>query len=328
MITRVSSVFAVSLLGSCIVLPAAAQSPAQEQSPKARAVWEGPDLQPPPNVDYDSEPPYTFYERQWNRRFPAPYRQGFRREYYPHGRPYYPRRYYGAPPAYRWSPYDAAPYYAHEQEYFDDGYTEGFHDGRRLQKWDQQAELGLNSYLKAMQAGVGSFRVGDYSTAARQFMLAAELNHGDAACRLHVVHAFTALGHYSAAVPALRRALQLQPKLAYLPLDIRTEYGVPGHFDTHLARLQTAVRSVQNDAGLWLLLGYYQFFSGAMPDAARSLGKAAELAPDDSATRRLLDVARLTAPPAPQPEPAAPAISPPPRPQPPAPRGGTGGNRT
>ncbi|MCH7812548.1 MAG: sulfatase-like hydrolase/transferase, partial [Planctomycetes bacterium] len=47
----------------------------------------------------------------------------------------------------------------------------------------------------------------------------------------------TALGQYAAAVPALRRALQLQPRLTYLPLDIRSEYGAQADFSAHLDAL-------------------------------------------------------------------------------------------
>lgn len=177
-----------------------------------------PTAQPPPRIDYDSEPPYTRYERQWNRRFAAPYRQAFREEYYPFGRPYYSRRYsHGYGPAY--------PYRDYGQGVFDEGYVGGFHDGRRFQQWQTKAELGLNSYLQAMRSGVELFKVGDYGPAVRQFILACKLNQGDVASRLHAVHAMVAVGQYAAAAPTLRRALQLQPKLVYLPLDIRKEYG-------------------------------------------------------------------------------------------------------
>ena len=256
-----------------------------------------PDAANQPRVDYDSEPPYTIYERAWNRRFAAPYRQQFRTEYYPYGRPYYPRRY--ASPysgglsrrgAYPYAHWDTGP------EVFDEGYVGGFHDGRRFQQWQQKAELGLSSYVKAMEQGNVSFRNGQYGAAARHFILAAKLNQGDPASRLHVVHALMALGHYADAVPALRRALQLQPRLVYLPLDLRGQYGRPPEFAEHLAKLAAAAAEDPDDAGLWLLLGYCQFFSGAEPEAARSLGRAVELAPSDSIAGDLFQAARLSAP--------------------------------
>ncbi len=256
-----------------------------------------PDAADPPRVDYDSEPPYTIYERAWNRRFAAPYRQQFRTEYYPYGRPYYPRRYGGLFPsglsrrgAYPYAHWDAG------TEVFDDGYIGGFHDGRRFQQWQQKAELGLTSYVKAMEQGNVSFRNGQYGAAARHFILAAKLNQGDPASRLHVVHALVALGHYADAVPALRRALQLQPRLVYLPLDIRGDYGRPPEFAQHLANLAATAKEHPDDAGLWLLLGYYQFFSGAESKAAHSLGRAVELSPTDATARELHQAAKLSAP--------------------------------
>ena len=307
--TRLSSSW-ICALGFAWAAAGATQAVAQQKpdtDDPARA-RPAPDQQP--RVDYDSEPPYTIYERYWSRRFPAPYRQQFRQEYYPFGRPYYPRRYYARYPRGRrhWGP-DPYEYRDWGTGVFDDGYIGGFHDGRRFQKWQTKAELGLNSYLKAMELGAASVRDGDYGAAARQFILAAKLNQGDAASRLHAVHALTALGHYTDAVPALRRALQLQPRLVYLPLDIRGEYGRPTDFATHLRKLTEAAEQNPNDAGLWLLLGYYQFFCGSRPEAVRSLRRAAQLAPDDAAAGRLFQAARLSTPadqtPAKKPTPAS-----------------------
>jgi len=286
--------------GCCVLLISFATAAGQQKSPNDT---EPPAVEPAPRVDYDSEPPYTIYERQWNRRFPAPYRRFFRQEHYPFGRPYYPRRYSS------WHPCDYGYTYPYPPGYgdygtrvFDDGYGAGFHDGRRFQKWQTKAELGLNSYLRAMRQGAALFREGDYAAATRQFILAARLNQGDAASRLHAVHGMTALGQYSAAVPALRRALQLQPKLVYLPLDIRSEYGPKSDFEGHLKKLAEVTRRTGNDPGLWLLLGYYQFFSDRPAEAHSSLSRAAELDPDDSAVSKLLEVTRLSAPAEPTPE--------------------------
>ncbi|MCP4251574.1 MAG: hypothetical protein GY778_31440 [bacterium] len=294
--TFCSAALAALALGTPAARAQTSDAPGVAAPPAGQAV------QPQAEVDYDTEPPYTHYERRWNRFFPAPYRRSFRREYYPYGRPYYPRR--------EWSPGGYGAYGVAPQGYFDDGYSEGFHDGRRFQKWQARAEKGLNSYVKAMRQGAEAFRSGDYGLAARQFILAARLNQGDAASRLHAVHAMTALGQYTAAVPALRRALQLQPRLVYLPLDIRSEYGAQADFQAHLDALADAARTAEDDPSLWLLLGYCQFFGGQPGAAVNSLTRAGELAPDDDAVERLLEVAKLSAPAErppnpPPPEPAA-----------------------
>jgi len=274
-----------------LLLPAA---PATGQEPPPDSPATSPP-QPPPGIDYDSEPPYTFYERQWNRRFAAPYRRPFRSAYYPYGRPYYPRRYNYATP-YDYGYHDPYSYGDADTFVFDGGYETGFHDGRRFQEWQTRAELGLSGYLKAMQAGSSYFRNGAYGAATRQFILAAKLNQGDAASRLRAVHGMTALGRYSGAVPTLRRALQLQPKLIYLPLDVRSDYGPGNDFEVHRSKLAEAARQVGDDAGLWLLLGYYQLFSDGQADAGTSLERATQLDPHDSAAARLLEAARLTTP--------------------------------
>ncbi len=250
---------------------------------------------PPPRIDYDSEPPYTVYERSWNRRFPQPYRQGFREENYPYGRPYYSRRYRSSYPPGRG--YPEPNYYGFPPtEYFDDGYVDGFRDGRRFQDWQKQAEIGQASYLKAMRQGVAAFQAGDYGAASRQFILAARLNQGDPTARLRIAHALVALGHYDDAAPALRRALQLQPRLVYLPLDIRGEYGQRGDFLTHLAKLESSAQGADDDPDLWLLLGYYQFFSGRQTEAVGSLKRARTLAPDDSTTKLMHQAVYLSVP--------------------------------
>ena len=157
-------------------------------------------------------------------------------------------------------------------------------------------ELTDDLYRRAMVDGHGAFALGEYGPAARHFLLAATLNQGDPAARLCAAHAQIALGNYDAAARLLRRALELQPRIAYLPIDVRKAYGKPGDFGKHVAALLEAVKGDADDAELHFLLGYYYFFSDDMAKAARSLGEAAKLAPRDSVIRLLADVAKLTAP--------------------------------
>jgi tetratricopeptide (TPR) repeat protein len=239
--------------------------------------------------DYDWQPPYTWYERRWNERFPAPYRKPFRSEYYPYGRPYPANLHYGYPYHSRY-PYGDSRYYDYP---FDSGYQSGFYDGRRYQKWAARAERSAQSYLLAMQNGGEFFRNGDYSSAARQFTLACELNQGDAASRLRLVMALVALGEYEAAAPALRRAIQLQAKVVHLPLNVEQDYGAISDFDAHLKKLESAAQAQANNESLWLLLGYCQLFSSRASKAADTLSTAINLAPADNAALRLHEAARL-----------------------------------
>jgi tetratricopeptide (TPR) repeat protein len=180
---------------------------------------------------------------------------------------------------------------------YERGYRDGYRDGRRAEQFERAYEYGRASYLDAVQDGIGAFRSGDYGEAARQFLLATELHRGDPVSHLHAVHALTAQGRYDEAAAMLRRALQLQPKIVFLPADIRREYGREQDFNDHLHRLEQAAQSGEGAADLWMLLGYYQFFSDRRGDALRSFSRAAELANGpDPVIDRFTDAARASVP--------------------------------
>ena len=242
-------------------------------------------------IDYDSEPPYDYYERHWRReardyrrsrdRFHRRYRDDYRGRYRP-GRRYHDGGWYDD--------------YGYGGAVFDEAYWEGRRDGRRYAEWQRRYELGRRAYADAMSDGLLAFRNADYPQAVRNFIRAAKVNQGDPASRIHAAHAMTAIGRYREALPALRRAFQLQPKIAYLALDIRRDYGAKANFDAHLKELAGAAREAKDDPALWLLLGYYQFFSGREGKALKSLKTADELAPGDFMTDALLDAARMISP--------------------------------
>lgn len=244
----------------------------------------------PPDVDYDSEPPYDIYERHWRR-----LSRDYARSRWSSDR----RGWYRSPNGWGWGAYrhyQDDRNYGLGDPYFDEGYQEGWRDGRRHAEWEQRAELGREAYVEGMSQGLEAFRHGDYSAAVRHFVRSAKLNQGDPASRIHAAHAMVAIGRYKEALPALRRAFQLQSKIAYLAIDIHRDYGRPQDFDNHYAQLQRAAEEAKDDPALWLLLGYYQYFSGREADALASLKKSDKLAPDDFMTGALLDAAKLSAP--------------------------------
>ena len=177
-------------------------------------------------------------------------------------------------------------------------YQQGLMDGRHYERLDVQAERGFAEYRRAMFQGNAAFTSGKYGLAARQYLLAAALNQGDPASRLCAAHCQIALHDYGPAARLLRRAFELQPKLLYLPMDIRGAYGNDSDFPSHRKALRQATVKAAEDGDLWFVLGYVHYFSGNMAQAAKSLQQASELQPDDRLTAELASLARLSAGPA------------------------------
>jgi hypothetical protein len=253
---------------------------------------------------YPDEPPLDYYQRQWRwysrhahpRHFASRdlrrqygYEPPFGYGYFPYGFGYgYP---YGGVYGYPYDYYGAGPYGG-----FGNAYIQGRYDERRFQQWRTHYESNKKVYINAMDEGVGLYREGEYAAALRDFILAAKLDNGDSASRLHAAYCLVAIGNYDDAVLMVRRALQLQSRLPYLALDIPAEYGVKVDFDAHLQRLEEAAKESPDDPGLWMLLGFYHYFSGRSAEAVEDLTKARQLAPADTIISDLLQAARLLTP--------------------------------
>ncbi len=252
-----------------------------------------------PDSGYYDEPPLDFYQRNW---------RWFTRNVHPqHFARRDLRRNYGYnPPFYGgWSGYYPGPYgYGYGYGYgglpFDpyagQAYIQGRYDERRFQQWREYYEKGRALYSDSMQTGLEWFRDGDYDKAVRVFLQAARQNQGDPASRMYAAYALVAIGNYDKAASMIHRALDLQPRIAYLPMDIRDEYGAQVDFDAHLRRLTAAVKKAGDNADLWLLLGYYRFFSGDSAGSIKALRKAMNLAPEDPIIRRFYDAVREVTP--------------------------------
>jgi len=181
---------------------------------------------------------------------------------------------------------------------FEAGYRQGHFYGRREMEAELRAPLFISNYLVAMQTGALEFRAGDYGSSARRFVLAARLDNGDAFSRILAGHALVAVGRYHEAAALIARALELQPKLSYVNRDIRDDYGRKDDFVLHREKLAGAAQNAGDQPDLWALLGYYDFFGGQPHSALGSLSKAEALDPDHELAQRLLEVARLSLPPA------------------------------
>lgn len=139
-----------------------------------------------------------------------------------------------------------------------------------------------------MKAGLQAFGQGRYDQAADLFTLATELDNGDAASRLHAAQALLALEQYDQAVPLIRRALDLQPRLIHLKFDLRRDYGDVRDFEEQIDALRRTVLANPHWQEGHLLLGYELLFSGQRAQAHQVLARAVSLNPADKLAAKLL----------------------------------------
>lgn len=69
----------------------------------------------------------------------------------------------------------------------------------------------LAGHEKALRRGLEELRAGHYAQAVIALTMAAELNHADPACRIHLAQARLAQRHYGEAAKVLRRASSCSP---------------------------------------------------------------------------------------------------------------------
>ena len=249
---------------------------------------------------YPDEPPLDFYQRQWRwySRHARPQRFSSRdlRRNYGYNPPLdyqqYPYPYaYGSSFNYPNQFYAPDPYSG-----FGGGYIQGRHDERRFLEWKEHHDTNKKAFLAAMEEGAQLFREAEYAAALGRFVSAAKLNNGDPASRLHAAFCLVAIGNYDEAVLMLRRACQLQSQIPWLDIDIRSEYGPTVDFDAHLQRLETATQQSPDDAGLWMLLGFYHHCSGDQGKAYGAIARSHQMAPADRTIRDLYQAVRMLTP--------------------------------
>ena len=125
------------------------------------------------------------------------------------------------------------------------GFTNEYDFGRFYTESNARTEMVLQHHAGHLTNGLKLFRQRRYAEAADGFRLAADTNHGDPSSRLYAAHALFAMGRYAEAVPYLRRAFELQPKIVFLNFDIRDDYGDQKDFQSQLAALEAALGSRQ-----------------------------------------------------------------------------------
>ncbi|MFH1747217.1 MAG: tetratricopeptide repeat protein [Planctomycetota bacterium] len=170
--------------------------------------------------------------------------------------------------------------------------------GRRFNRRDmrQRKQRVLSNHERATSAGLEDLKYGDYAQAVVALTMAAQLNQGDPACRIHLAQARMAQGHYREGGQTLRRALQLQPKLLYVPLNLSSYYANPTEYDTHVDKLAAWVKENRADGDVYFLLGYMEFQRDDYTAAYAAFRVAARFMPKDSLIQSYL---KITKPPTP-----------------------------
>lgn len=154
----------------------------------------------------------------------------------------------------------------------------------------------LSAHELAVEEGLAGLRAGDYRAALIALTRAAELNHADPACRIHLAQAHMALGHDDEAAKALRRGLELQPRLAPINLDLQSVYPDPADFADEVDAL--AARLAARDdttAEEQFLLGFMRFQQGRTDEAYTAFRLAARGLPKDDRVKTFLQLTRPAA---------------------------------
>ncbi len=169
------------------------------------------------------------------------------------------------------------------------GFNRGYDYGTFVREGNQRTERLLVAAGTHMSRGLELFRASRFREAADAFRLASDTNQGDPAARLYAAHAHFAIGRYRDAVRYLRRALELQPKVAMLRYDIRDDYGDQAQFNAQLAALDNALSLAPQDLDRALLMGYVRLYTNDPDGAYQALSQALQLEPGDALAARLIE---------------------------------------
>ncbi|HOW69798.1 MAG TPA: tetratricopeptide repeat protein [Phycisphaerae bacterium] len=230
-------------------------------------------------------------------------------------------RYFGGQPSrygYGMYGYDSGgdrgygPYYGYgheEGDVYRFGFMQGYDKGKFDRSGEERAESVAAHASLNVSSGLQFFRKGDFRRAADAYQLAAELDQGDPAARLCAGHALFALGRYREACRFIRRAFELQPRIAYLAYDIRGDYEDRAVFDDHLRALRKALELAPRDPDRLFMLGYVLYYSNQRAQSYPVFAQLLQVDRNDKLAFALyrnaqpsdveVDAAKAVAPPAP-----------------------------
>jgi Flp pilus assembly protein TadD len=136
--------------------------------------------------------------------------------------------------------------------------------------------------------GDQAFRAGRYNDAVLNYAKAVEASPDDGVLHLVFSDALFAAGEYHFAASALRRALELEPKLLDSVVDKHGFYGDPSQLDRHLALLESYLESHYTDDDARLLLAANDLFAGRATRAVELLQNASSTSVRESSAGSLI----------------------------------------
>ena len=148
----------------------------------------------------------------------------------------------------------------------------------------------LAAHNRALDGSLDQLKRGQFSKAVASLTLAAKLDQGDPACRIHLAQARLALGQYDEAAKALRRALQLQPKLVFIDMQLDQYYPKATTIAGLADQLAQSVRSDGASAEVYFLQGFLEYQRDRNGDAYAAFVKASEGLGEDDLTRDFLGI--------------------------------------
>ncbi len=197
-----------------------------------------------------------------------------------------------------YDPYGYSPYRSFVRDYIGVSEYERFRrqrDRHRREMEVRKVRL-LTQHEKALHAGLRRLKDGQTERAIVALTLAAKLNQADPACRIHLAQARLAQGHYLEAALALRRGLQLQPKLVYADLHLAQSYRDENALGEYTDKLAEWLRNNEARAEVYFLLGFLEFQRGDFDAAHAGFERVKGVMPDDDLTREYLEITKPAAP--------------------------------
>jgi len=215
----------------------------------------------------------------------------------PHERSYADYRYYGGRPSrygrgryrrYNDDIYDRYGYGYGSGDSFRFGFMEGYDTGYFDRTSNERVESVLAHASAYLDRGIELFRQGRYLEAADTFQVASEMDQGSAASRIYAGHALFAVGRYRDAVRHIRRAFELQPRIAHLTYDMRGDYDEPAEFNEQYKALQTALKLSPRDPDRLFMIGYVLYYSGQRSQSYPFLARVHKLDKSDRLVAKLM----------------------------------------